>query len=505
MTRVLLLGKEGKNSGSNQSLRLLGNRKKMPTSSLLSNRSNWVNDSADSTPLPSISMNNACYSLHLRSAVSRPTSCSDFHTNRAKPPAPTLTVTPVQLYATNRGGFVAASRKRDADFHELFKTIPEGDYLIEDYTCAFQREIVVRGHIYISKTHVCFYTDILDRVTELIIPFSDIFLLEETMTAFAILNAIQITTRTAKHTFAFVSCPLRNAAFEMIFNVWRLACPGGTVSIDEDMRCSALDNPLTPTSIGHVSASIHKATSCACRKEGRHYSELLVDTVLLGTPESIYKLMFASKFLKDFMRENQELQNIRMSNWEPAHGALNYLKRKRTFVKPLRGINGLKCVVHDGTVHGDLGDYIATVTTMLIPDAPSGSAFYVTTLTCITWASSASSRVVVTSQVEWTGRSAMKQFIEKCVLDGQRTYHGELEHAMKSYIQEHQKEFILTALNPATKSDGAAHKMHKGPKRYYDRQHEKGHEKRHEEVRKQGCKHERDNYWRKKETGSVKA
>ena len=28
-------------------------------------------------------------------------------------------------------GFAVASNRRNADFHELFKTIPEGDYLIE--------------------------------------------------------------------------------------------------------------------------------------------------------------------------------------------------------------------------------------------------------------------------------------------------------------------------------------------------------------------------------------
>jgi hypothetical protein len=28
-------------------------------------------------------------------------------------------------------GFAVASNKRNADFHELFRTIPEGDYLIE--------------------------------------------------------------------------------------------------------------------------------------------------------------------------------------------------------------------------------------------------------------------------------------------------------------------------------------------------------------------------------------
>ena len=32
-------------------------------------------------------------------------------------------------------GFAVASHKRNADFHELFPTVPEGDYLIEGGFC----------------------------------------------------------------------------------------------------------------------------------------------------------------------------------------------------------------------------------------------------------------------------------------------------------------------------------------------------------------------------------
>jgi hypothetical protein len=45
-----------------------------------------------------------------------------------------------------------------------------------------------------------------------------------------------------------------------------------------------------------------------CGREGQHYSELAIDSVMPGTPERIYNLMFASGFLKDFMRENQKLE-----------------------------------------------------------------------------------------------------------------------------------------------------------------------------------------------------
>ena len=80
-------------------------------------------------------------------------------------------------------GFAVASNKRNADFHELFRAIPEGDYLIEgtsargyrpyiiaycypDYGCALQREILVQGRIYISENHICFHTNIFGWVTD---------------------------------------------------------------------------------------------------------------------------------------------------------------------------------------------------------------------------------------------------------------------------------------------------------------------------------------------------
>jgi hypothetical protein len=136
------------------------------------------------------------------------------------------------------------------------------------------------------------------------------------MTAFVIPNAIQITTRTTKYTFA--SFLARDTAYDVIFNIWRLARPEDGLSEDETSGRPVLDAPhalrtASPTesaaiSIGPVAAPIRKVTTCACGREGKHYSELAIDTVMPGTPERIYNLMFASGFLKDFMRENQKLE-----------------------------------------------------------------------------------------------------------------------------------------------------------------------------------------------------
>ncbi|KAI9438443.1 hypothetical protein BJY52DRAFT_548926 [Lactarius psammicola] len=363
-------------------------------------------------------------------------------------------------------GFAVASNKRNADFHELFRTIPEGDYLIEDYGCALQREILVQGRIYISENHICFHANIFGWVTDLIVPIYDIVSLEKKMTAFVIPNAIQITTRTTKYTFA--SFLARDTAYDVIYNIWRLARPEDGFSEAESMGRSALDAThtlgvgVTPNGPGAIAngpgviVPVHKVTQCACGREGKHYSELAMDVVLPGTPERIYNLMFASGFLKDFMRENQKLEDIQMSDWAPTPGDQNCLARNMSYIKPLNssiGPKSTKCEIHDETVHSDFDDYITMVTTTRTPDVPSGSVFSVKTRTCVTWASSASSRVVVTSQVEWTGRSFIKGIIEKSAIEGQKSYQNDLVRAMRSYIHEHQTEFIPAGLDPAAVAD----------------------------------------------------
>ncbi|KAI0281257.1 GRAM domain-containing protein [Russula aff. rugulosa BPL654] len=358
-------------------------------------------------------------------------------------------------------GFAVASNKRNADFHELFRTIPEGDYLIEDYGCALQREILVQGRIYISENHICFYANIFGWITNLVVPIYEIVSLEKKMTAFVIPNAIQITTRTTKYSFA--SFLARDTAHDVIYNIWRLARPEDGFSEDETSGRPALDasHALRITSpsesgaipIGSMAPLTHKATTCACGREGKHYSEIAIDTVIPGTPERIYNLMFASGFLKDFMRDNQKLEDIQISDWAPMPTDQNCLARNMSYIKRLNGSIGpksAKCEIRDETLYCDFDDYVATLTTTRTPDVPSGGAFSVKTRTCITWASSASSRIVVSSQVEWTGRSFIKGIIEKSAIEGQRTYQRELDRAMRVYIQEHQTEFIPAGLDPAS-------------------------------------------------------
>ncbi|KAK7462674.1 hypothetical protein VKT23_007262 [Stygiomarasmius scandens] len=364
-------------------------------------------------------------------------------------------------------GFAVASSRRNADFHELFPSIPPGDYLIEDYGCALQREILIQGRLYISENHICFHANILGWITDLSIPIYEIQSLEKKMTAFVIPNAIQITTRQAKYTFAsFLS---RDTTYDVIYNIWRLARPGGDTASLPSSNSSAhgvqsVDQIVEGTIIGGSSGgsgpggavvTAPKQTVCACSKDGGHYPEVAMDIVIPGTPERLHNLMFASGFIKDFMGTNQKLMDIQISDWTPVEAGSKLLSRNMSYIKPLNGSVGpkqTKCEIRDETVFCDFDEYVATVTTTRTPDVPSGSVFSVKTRTCIMWASPVSSRIIVTTQVEWTGRSFIKGIIERSAIDGQKTYHTDLEKAMRAYITEHQTEFVPEGvkIDPAT-------------------------------------------------------
>jgi len=120
-------------------------------------------------------------------------------------------------------GFAVASKKRNRDFHQLFRSVPEDDYLIEDYSCALQRDIILAGRIYISEGHMCFSSNILGWVTTLVISFDEVVSVEKENTAMVFPNAIAIQTLHARHTFR--SLLSRESTYDLLIGIWKISHP----------------------------------------------------------------------------------------------------------------------------------------------------------------------------------------------------------------------------------------------------------------------------------------
>ncbi|KAK3997413.1 hypothetical protein QBC44DRAFT_315995 [Cladorrhinum sp. PSN332] len=120
-------------------------------------------------------------------------------------------------------GFAVANKKRNRDFHLLFKSVPDEDYLIDDYSCALQREILAHGRLYISEGHLCFSSNILGWVTTLVMSFDEIVSVEKRSTALVFKNGLEISTLHSKHIFA--SFASRDTTYDLIIKIWKLGHP----------------------------------------------------------------------------------------------------------------------------------------------------------------------------------------------------------------------------------------------------------------------------------------
>ncbi|KAI8824004.1 GRAM domain-containing protein, partial [Fimicolochytrium jonesii] len=118
-------------------------------------------------------------------------------------------------------GFSLASKKRNTDFHDLFPTLPRDDLLVDDFSCAWQKEVLIQGRMYISERHVCFYANILGWVHSVELPFASITALEKRNVAAIIPNAIEVSVGDVKYFFA--SFLHREESFCLLVRLWDLS------------------------------------------------------------------------------------------------------------------------------------------------------------------------------------------------------------------------------------------------------------------------------------------
>eukprot|EP01135_Chromosphaera_perkinsii_P008010 Nk52_evm82s1073 gene=Nk52_evmTU82s1073 len=111
--------------------------------------------------------------------------------------------------------------KRVKEFRIQFHEIPDEEELVDNYSCAFQREILVQGRMYLSMNYFAFHANILGWETSLVIPLKDIIKIKKEKTVKLIPNAIQIFTDANKYTFA--SLLQRDTTFSKLEKCWNNA------------------------------------------------------------------------------------------------------------------------------------------------------------------------------------------------------------------------------------------------------------------------------------------
>ena len=390
-------------------------------------------------------------------------------------------------------GFAVASNKRNREFHALFRSVPDNDYLLDDYGCALQREILIQGRMYVSEAHLCFNSNIFGWVTNLVVAFADVVSIEKRSTAGIFPNAIQIATPHAKHIFAsFIS---RDSVFDLLVNIWKLGHPsvqttahgveavptaayessesgsdhetlsgseGEEQSSDEadandrasiDSFAVADDRsladpaqaatkdtePSMTANVAPANASTvvteHAPTEAPALADGSSLKTEILDEQVDLPLETMFSLVFGDddSFMRDFLEQNQKLIDVSIESIRPSAGQQK--SRKVAYVKPLSGPIGpkqTKCLVEQALERYERNTFMQILETTTTPDVPSGDAFSVKTRYCFMWGQKNRTRLAIHCDVIWTKTSWIKSVIDKSAVQGQIEYGMALVEALRS-------------------------------------------------------------------------
>ena len=95
--------------------------------------------------------------------------------------------------------------------------MPTKEKLIDDFSCAVSKDILVQGKMYLSDHYVCFNSNILGWVTNLVIPLQEVIQIEKIDGSF-------IPQWDSYSYFASKICVChflsRDSTFDLITNVW---------------------------------------------------------------------------------------------------------------------------------------------------------------------------------------------------------------------------------------------------------------------------------------------
>ncbi|KAK4705636.1 hypothetical protein P7C70_g579, partial [Phenoliferia sp. Uapishka_3] len=332
----------------------------------------------------------------------------------------------------------------DERFHSLFPSIPAEDELVEGWE------------------------------TSISVPWTEITAVQKHTTALVV-NAIEITTIDSTHTFtSFVHF---NATYELFVSLWEhanpeasqqhaviISCPAdgeskselSFIGDDGEKKRHRLKLPSFPhglrsfrgrstTPAGLTPAEQIKAAATAGHAptsyDGMEFENVAMDLSFPTSPELAYGLIFLDReFLTKFLVAN-DLKDVKMADWIDG-------KRELSYVKPLSAPVGPKealVLLEDVNEKSDPESYYANLTESCTPHVPSGQNFKVLTRTVITWSSGGGAHVRVTTEVKWINsvNRFLKNIIERSCIDGQKTYHANLETSIRSQIAANPSQFAV--------------------------------------------------------------
>ncbi|XP_047505657.1 membrane-anchored lipid-binding protein LAM4-like isoform X1 [Pieris napi] len=127
------------------------------------------------------------------------------------------------------------SKSRQKKFQRHFPQVGPEERVLNYYSCALVGDILLQGHLYITKNYFAFYSNVFGYVTKLLIPTSSVLRITKEKVARIIPNAVGVCTRDERHVFG--SLLSRDATYKLMTLIWKSSkAPELAVPKSQDLR-----------------------------------------------------------------------------------------------------------------------------------------------------------------------------------------------------------------------------------------------------------------------------
>lgn len=355
--------------------------------------------------------------------------------------------------------------ERNAQFKKLFvekKLVEEDDIFLADFSCAYQREILCQGRMFVSQRSICFHSNIFGWETLLVIPIVEIDNISKQRAAKIFPNSIQFTNKKGEK-FFFASYVNRDRTIAALEQLVERHESGEHMTPDEMYELVNEKSPtgsITPSNgkllaitqaqgmehgtPDNVSEAVTEATTelgsfedeeeatCECPE---HQGRLLMDAVFEVPTHSIKELLFNDS--PWFNKFNEELKNsgYTSSLWARDKSGVN--SRTCTYTIALNHAMAPKsCTANERQVLSHLQrrkDGFTVEKETQNAGVPYSDNFSVIVKYCVTRVAEHQSRVIVHGYVNYKKGTwnIIKGYIEKSAYQGMEDHYSTLEKMLK--------------------------------------------------------------------------
>ncbi|CAJ0578222.1 unnamed protein product, partial [Mesorhabditis spiculigera] len=312
--------------------------------------------------------------------------------------------------------------QRSIQFRKIFSgTVPDDDRLLYSFSCAFQREILAQGRMFISQQNVCFYANIFSWETLFAIPIKEIALITKEKAAYIFPNSIRIETKGER--FFFASFINREKTFTVLDTVKR--------SVQED-------KPISPEELWELMNPEEEEqkfpSECPCES---HFGRLIMDRTFEFPVDELYTLLFTDT--PWFRRYNEQMKNTGYAASDWMADKENGRQRTVTYTVALNHAMAPKsCTVTETQVCAHLAsDGFVVRKESHNAGVPYADSFAVLVTYCVTKVSPTTSRFRIHGGIDYRKSiwGMIKTMIDKNTNQGLDDHYAAMEHALDEELE----------------------------------------------------------------------